>query len=635
MRPLVWIAWTALAASLLLATAGCRGGNKAGGGNARRTTVLTFASQIRGGQVEQLLAFANRVTSLSGGTIRIEFEANWRAGDPRQEIGTIGDVRAGKVDLAWAGARAWDSVGVHSFDALVAPLLIDSYPLEQKVFATGLPRRMLASVARAGVVGIGVLPGPMRKALGVRRRLVAPADFRGLVFGVQGRIAARTLTTLGAVPRQMFAQEPLTGFGGVESQLSAIVGNGYAAEARYVSANLNLWPRPLVIFASPKAFRALSEAQRGILRKAAAAAVPDAMAASRQEDADAVRSICALHRAALVDLTDAQLARLETAVSPVYRTLLHDPSTRRAIESIRALRRATPAPPAIRCASGPVVATGAATPVDGSWRMVVDRADLAHNPAYGHPPTDEDLRLDAGTYRLQLTRGRFTFDLRGGAGSSHDTGRYSVAGGLVTLRITAGHDVGETWAYRWSVYRNQLTFARPPSGAPQGPPNPMFAPWSRVASPPAPAPSVSPLHGVYEMDSTASDLMRADPQDGPAMPENWGHWVFVFDGSRLSFSQEDSAACTWAYGRVRVRPHDFSWTIGEGGYTRSPNRAYNKPGEAFRFGWSLYRDTLTLTSVPGAVSPANFRARPWRRVSSQPSRKYFSKECPPPTRALP
>src|SRR4029077_7186743 len=147
----------------------CRGGDKAGGGGGRRTIVLTFASQIRGGQLDQLIAFANRVTSLSGGKMRIDFKSNWRAGDPNQEIETIHDVRAGKADLAWVGARAWDSVGVHSFDPLVAPFLIDSYGVERQIFASGMPQRMLRGVAHAGVVGIGVLPGPMRKALGVRR----------------------------------------------------------------------------------------------------------------------------------------------------------------------------------------------------------------------------------------------------------------------------------------------------------------------------------------------------------------------------------------------------------------------------------------------------------------------------------
>ena len=79
MRPVLWIAASALAASLLLMSAGCRGGNKAGGESGRRTIVLTFASQIRGGPPDQLIAFANRVTSLSGGAMRIDFKSNWRA----------------------------------------------------------------------------------------------------------------------------------------------------------------------------------------------------------------------------------------------------------------------------------------------------------------------------------------------------------------------------------------------------------------------------------------------------------------------------------------------------------------------------------------------------------------------------
>src|SRR5205823_7453027 len=134
-----------------------------------------------------------------------------------------------------------------------------------------------------------------------------------------------------AIPRQMFAQEPLGKLGGVDSQMSGIVGNRYDTKARYLSANLNLWPRPLVIIASPRVLRSLSDEQRRTLHEAAAAAVPDAMAASRQEDADAVRSLCARHHVALVNLTPSQLTRLAVAVKPVYRRLLRDPATRRAI----------------------------------------------------------------------------------------------------------------------------------------------------------------------------------------------------------------------------------------------------------------------------------------------------------------
>ena len=78
----------------------------------------------------------------------------------------------------------------------------------------------------------------------------------------------------------------------------------------------------------------------------------------------------------------------------------------------------------------------------------------------------------------------------------------------------------------------------------------------------------------------------------------------------------------------------MAWTFTDGGGIE-PTGAANKPGEFFRFRWSLYRDTLTVGSVPGAVSPQNFFGKPWHRLSTVPSTRYFSRRCPPPTNALP
>ena len=72
---------------------------------------------------------------------------------------------------------------------------------------------------------------------------------------------------------------------------------------------------------------------------------------------------------------------------------------------IRTLKRATPRAPTIRCAPGSTATAEAASPIDGSWQMVVDRGDLIHNPAYGHPPTGLDVKLDAGTYHLRMNHG--------------------------------------------------------------------------------------------------------------------------------------------------------------------------------------------------------------------------------------
>ena len=472
-----------LLAILPLASAGCFGGStgKAGGAAERHRVVLTMASQISGGQPEQLVRFADAVARRARGTIRIAFRANWRAGDPYQEADTIADVRVGRVDLAWVGARAWDWLGVKSFDPLVAPFLVNSHALERSVFERGIPQRMLPAVARAGVVPIGVLPGPLRVVLGVRRPLVAPADFRGQTIGVQGVVAAETLRALGARPRQLFAQQPLTGLDGIEEQLNAIVGNQHYKHAEDLSANVALWARPLVIFAAPKTFRALTPRQQDALRAGTATAVAAAMAASTLEDSQAARSLCRLG-VTFVAAKRSQLAALRRAVAPVYRRLERNARTRKRMAEIVALKRATQPDPAIRCAASATSAatTGAASLLDGTWSMSVSRADLVGNPAYGHTPSAEDLVLDVGRYRLLLHDGRFRLAAVGPALHSRDRGVFSVRGDTVVFRVMAGHDVGETWAYRWSIYRAALTFRRPPPGYNPGPPNPAFAPWHRA-----------------------------------------------------------------------------------------------------------------------------------------------------------
>ena len=139
----------------------------------------------------------------------------------------------------------------------------------------------------------------------------------------------------------------------------------------------------------------------------------------------------------------------------------------------------------------------------------------------------------------------------------------------------------------------------------------------------------SPLDGVYTMDTKIGD----DPSDSDVVPENYGHWVFVFHGSHFADTQQYQNACTWGYGKVTVTGARMAWTFTDGGGI-APDGAANKPGEYFVFGWSQYRGTVTLTPVPGEISPDNFRLKPWHRVSATPSFSSLNKSCPPPANAL-
>ena len=119
----------------------------------------------------------------------------------RYENGLIGDVRAGKADLGVVGSRAWDSVGVTSLRALVAPLLIDSYSLQDRVLRSPLIPEMLKGLRPLGLVGVGILPGALRNPVGITHPLLAPSDYAGLRIGVQqSRVASATMRALGATP---------------------------------------------------------------------------------------------------------------------------------------------------------------------------------------------------------------------------------------------------------------------------------------------------------------------------------------------------------------------------------------------------------------------------------------------------
>jgi TRAP-type transport system periplasmic protein len=460
---------------------GCAGGGatKVGVTAPVKPIVLTFASTISGGQPPVLEDFAQDVARRSHGSVRIDFKPDWRAGDVRQEQETIGDVRAGKVDLGWVGSRAWAGLGIHDFDALVAPFLIDSYALEAAVFRAGIPQRMLPAVRRADVVPVGVLPGPLRQLLTVRRPIVRPPGFRGQAVGVIGAVAAATFRSLGARPSPVYAQTPLGTLDAAEMQSSAVSNMQYDQTAGYLVANANLWPRPLVLIAAPRVFRALAPVQRAALRDAAAAVAVFGVRLAKQDERDAVGELCRRGRISLVAITSTQRRALREATRSVYSKLERIPATRSYIREIEALKDGRASESADRCAAANATAFGhGVSPLDGAWEMRAS-ADylIRHHPRFLPPPTRQDVLLDSGWYRFVFGHGRVTSTHGAPLLHTRSTGVFRVRGNTIEMQFTAGHDAGGLLQrYTWSLYRGALTFL--PVGRSVA--NPALAPWHRL-----------------------------------------------------------------------------------------------------------------------------------------------------------
>lgn len=416
---------TAVLAVALLA--GCSARDRAGGLAAQSVTTLTFA-QGTDSPPDQLVRFADQVKLASGGALKIEFRNGWRRGEPDSEVGIIDDVRSGKADLGWVGARVFDEVGVMSFQALLAPLLVDSQDLQQQVFAAGIPEEMLSGIDRLGLGGIGVLPGPMRKLMSKGAPFSTPAAIAGRRVGIQAsKVAEKTFAALGATTVHLGVGADISGVDGYELQLSSIWGSHYEESgARNVVGNLNLWPRPLVIFMGKPAYERLGKAQRKTLRLAAAAALGPAGQVSRDEDRSAAANLCRVG-VELPEASDAELATMRQAVTPVYDEIAKDAKSAAWLARIRELKA--------RLGAGPDTASCMDA---GRLGATTDALRSGSNTS-----------IPEGTYEVTITDADWR---KSGLtpGGSHFT--LSFENGVVTARDAEG--VG--FRARYTIFRDKL-----------------------------------------------------------------------------------------------------------------------------------------------------------------------------------
>jgi TRAP-type C4-dicarboxylate transport system substrate-binding protein len=381
----------ALAAVVAVVAGGCSGdgaiSDKAGGSGA--PVVLRMANPAGDLEVVPLIKdFVSQVKEHSGGNVRIEVVHRWGdfAADAEQQV--VRAVAAGKVDLGWAGTRVFDTMGVPSFQALQAPMLIDSYALEQAVVTSDIPGQMMRGLDKLGVRGFGTLANGLRRPIAVKQPMLGVADWRGMMFGTyrsQGQ--AKAIRALGATPmevvgpvrEQALKDGKLQGF---ELSLSFYSHLVLAQRAPYVTANVTLWPEMDVLFANPGRLAALTGQQRGWLQQAAQDTAGRS-AALADRDAQSLNNTCQ-SGARFANASEADLAALRKAFVPVYASLEQDRQTKAFIQRIQMLKQSIPAGASLVIPAGctgkartqPPASQGTASAdLNGTYRYVLTKED--------------------------------------------------------------------------------------------------------------------------------------------------------------------------------------------------------------------------------------------------------------------
>ena len=425
-----------LFAAALLAGCGSESSDRAGGAKPVEAKVLTMANVNE--DLGELEVFGEAVRRVSGGRLRIKWLNGYGSGrDGNAEVNLIRDVNAGKADLAWAGTRVFDELGDPAFNPLHAPMLIDSYELEGNVLADGLVDPMLDSLGELDLQGIGVLPGPLRRPLG-KRPLRGPGDWSGARISESGGgQIERALRALGADPRydSPYVAEATDDLDGIETHIGAVPGNHYHYDFPYLTGNVVLWPRPLVLFAGPD----VSAEDLAVLRKAAKDAIPDAAAMARSRDREPLPEICGASLK-VVDASPPQIDELRAAFRPIYDELERDPATSATVARIQELAQdggSSVAP--VRCPAASEPATGATIP-PGTYRAEITRADAKEHDMAWANVVEEDPDPKALARKTREKRLEFT-----------DDGTFLVYD--VWLDGTA--NIG--WEGSYSVYRDRIT----------------------------------------------------------------------------------------------------------------------------------------------------------------------------------
>jgi TRAP-type C4-dicarboxylate transport system substrate-binding protein len=443
-----------VAALVAVTTSGCGfggGGDKAGGSSAPVELRLAAAYGTDQPDAPAVRYFASRVSELSNGSlhVRVVFDAaRHRVADPEARVARL--VHNGEFDLGWIGARAWDELGVTSFQALQAPFLVTSYALLDRIATGPLAPRMLAGLERHGFVGLALVPDRLRHPMGVRRPLISPADFAGArVRVIPSRATDALMRALGATPVHVSNTDVGTAMsnGEIDGTEASLAGSW--AGGSFLTGNVTFFGKAQTLFAGRRAYERLSGEERTVIQKAAQQTVAHVAANPPSEDT-LVRRFCDQRH--VVTATPEDRAALLRAAQPAYAELEQAPQTKAFITAIRDLKTKTPVAPMAplprNCARDtPRDRAGRISPstLNGTYRWLITKAGVL---AVGGYPNESDI---GKVSQMTLRDGKWLLGQAGSESGSRESGTYEVTGNRMVFDWPA---TGSTLTFTFTRHAN-------------------------------------------------------------------------------------------------------------------------------------------------------------------------------------
>jgi TRAP-type C4-dicarboxylate transport system substrate-binding protein len=297
----------------------------------------------------------------------------------------LDEVRSGELQLAWLRTDELEAAGLTQLAPLQAPFLVTTASAQAAVTSPRVAGGFLRSLEPAGVVGVALWGGPLRRPIAAGTPLLDTESWRERKVRSLSATQSAAFRALGAIPVEVAGDlNQLVPVGLVDAAETDLPRQLVAADttiAPYITADVVLWSRFAVLVANQAWFGGLDDDGRGWV-EAAAERARIASIPTDGSEAETVSRLCETG-ARFPSAGEATMARLRASTAPVLAALRAEPTGRDLLA-------------AVETAVASVAGTDRLAPPSWCTGSVSPLRQVASVPST-RPP------VPPGTYRVHLT----------------------------------------------------------------------------------------------------------------------------------------------------------------------------------------------------------------------------------------
>src|SRR6266849_1992584 len=266
------------------------------------------------------LVFKELAEKYTNGKVKVEVYPNSSLYKDKEELEAL---QLGAVQMLAPSNSKFGPIGVKEFEVFDLPYILPDLATLRKVTDGPLGAKLLKLLDAKGMTGLAYWDNGF-KQMSANRKLIAPADYRGVKFRIQSsKVLEAQFRALGSIPQVM-------GFGEVYQALQTGVVDGqentwsniYTQKMHEVQKYItqtNHGYIGYVVVTNKKFWDSLPADIRAQCEKAMKDATAFGNGQSAKENEDALEQIKKAGKTEIVSLTPAQDAAMRKAMDPVYK----------------------------------------------------------------------------------------------------------------------------------------------------------------------------------------------------------------------------------------------------------------------------------------------------------------------------